>query len=88
VKRSNDAQSRHNVLQTIKQTKNFIVVLTPGSLDKQLMNSPAGGAFDVICEVKAPLAETPCDCNMVQVIKILCLLFSRKSQPRNKASAM
>jgi len=57
VKRSNDAKSRHHVLQTIRQTKNFIIVLTPGSLDKHLEDSSAGDieTLDFICEVKITL---------------------------------
>jgi len=39
VKRSNDAKYRNNVLQTVKQSKNFITVLMPDSLDTHLMVS-------------------------------------------------
>jgi len=60
VKRSNDIKSRHNVLQTIKRTKNFIIVLTPDSLDKHKMNSSASDidTLDLIAEVKDHPAET------------------------------
>ncbi|XP_022182978.1 sterile alpha and TIR motif-containing protein 1-like [Myzus persicae] len=68
VKRSNDAESRNNVLQTIRQTQNFIVVLTPGSLDKQLMNSPARDIehFDVIREEVTTAREG--QCNIIPVL--------------------
>jgi len=54
VKRSDDAKSRHRVLQTIRQTKNFIIVLTPGALHKNLMDWSSGDieTLDFICEVK------------------------------------
>lgn len=39
VKRSNDTKYRNNVLQIVKQSKNFITVLTPDSFDTHLMNS-------------------------------------------------
>lgn len=54
VKRSDDAKSRHNVLQIIKETKNFIIVLTPGSLDKHLMDSSASDieTLDFVSQVK------------------------------------
>jgi len=54
VKQSDDVKSRKNVLQIIKQTKNFIIVLTPGSLDKHLMDSSTGDieTLDFISEVK------------------------------------
>ncbi|CAH1713696.1 unnamed protein product [Aphis gossypii] len=39
VKRSNDAKYQNNVLQIVKQSKNFITVLTPNSFDTHLMVS-------------------------------------------------
>ncbi|XP_060881318.1 NAD(+) hydrolase sarm1-like isoform X2 [Metopolophium dirhodum] len=68
VKRSDDAKSRHHVLQTVRQTKNFIIVLTPGSLDKNFMDSSAGDieTLDFICE-EVTTAEQA-QCNIIPVL--------------------
>ncbi|XP_001949141.1 sterile alpha and TIR motif-containing protein 1-like [Acyrthosiphon pisum] len=68
VKRSDDAKSRHHVLQTIRQTKNFIIVLTPGSLEKNLMDSSAGDieTLEFICEEVMTAEQT--QCNIIPVL--------------------
>ncbi|KAL5234437.1 hypothetical protein ACI65C_001847 [Semiaphis heraclei] len=64
----NDAKYRHNVLQTIKQTKNVIIVLTPGSLDKHTMNSSASDidTSDLFAEEIKTAKQS--QCNIIPVL--------------------
>ncbi|KAL5234557.1 hypothetical protein ACI65C_001967 [Semiaphis heraclei] len=67
-RRPNDAKYRHNVLRTIKQTKNFIIVLMPGSLDNHTMNSSASDidTSDLFAEEVNTAKQS--QCNIIPVL--------------------
>ncbi|XP_026813877.1 sterile alpha and TIR motif-containing protein 1-like [Rhopalosiphum maidis] len=60
MKRSNDAKYRHDVLQTVKQSKNFIIALTQDSLDGDIES------LDMISEEVATAKQS--QCNIIPVL--------------------
>uniref|UniRef100_A0A2S2PBG3 Sterile alpha and TIR motif-containing protein 1 n=1 Tax=Schizaphis graminum TaxID=13262 RepID=A0A2S2PBG3_SCHGA len=60
LKRSNDAKHRHDVLQTVKKSKNFIIALTQDSLDGVIE------PLDMIREEVATAKQS--QCNIIPVL--------------------
>ncbi|XP_025192637.1 sterile alpha and TIR motif-containing protein 1-like [Melanaphis sacchari] len=68
VKRSNDIKYRNNVLQTIKQSKNFIIVLTQDSFDKQFLASSKEDIESLDIINKEVITAKQSQCNIIPVL--------------------